>query len=259
VENPPAVSPSLSTRRPSAASKNLAEQFEPIVSIHDAVRQRAHAKVDVASARERVRNGRPGFDAAVLVYDAGDVTRSFHRIAAAFERIGIASTTQLVALRAETLDTTALMLSWANGDSMPRNPALRLARNVAAVVGNAVLSRAADDVGSGFSFAVWKRSLCPCCGASPDLALSTDKRRTLVCWRCDTMWRTTQLGCLSCGASSSPTLVRIASPYGYELAICNSCGRYLKERRGAPTHALLVERALTAGLDEAAELRGLRV
>jgi formate dehydrogenase maturation protein FdhE len=142
---------------------------------------------------------------------------------------------------------------------MPRNPAMRLARNVAAVVGNAVLTRAASDVANGFSFAAWKRSLCPCCGASPDLALSTDKRRSLVCWRCDTIWRTNQLGCLGCGATAAPTLVRIPSPYGYQLAICNSCGRYLKERRGAPAHALLVERALTAGLDEAAELRGLRV
>lgn len=253
------MSPSLSTRRPSAASKSLAEQFEPIVAIHDDVRQRGHAQFDVRAARERIRGGRPGFDPSALLHNAGDLARAFHRTAAAFERIGIASTTQLAALRAETLDTTALMLSWANGESMPRNPALRLARNVAGVVGNAVLSRAACDVGDGFSFAAWKRSLCPCCGASPDLAMSTDKRRSLVCWRCDTLWRTNQLGCLGCGASSAPTLVRIASPYGYELAICHSCGRYLKERRGAPTHALIVERALTAGLDEAAEMRGLRV
>jgi formate dehydrogenase formation protein len=252
------VSPSF-TRRPSAASKSLAEQFEPIVSLHNAVRQRSHAQFDVSVARERIRAGRHGFDAPTLVRDAGDLAASFNRIAAAFERIGIASTTQLVALRAETWDTTALMLSWANGDSLPRNPTTRLARNVAAVVGNAVLSQAASDVAEGFSFAAWKRSACPCCGASPDLALSTEKRRSLVCWRCDTLWRTNQLGCLGCGANTAPTLVRIPSPYGYELAICHSCGRYVKERRGAPTQALIVERALTAGLDEAAELRGLRV
>src|SRR5439155_13168772 len=134
----------------------------------------------------------------------------------------------------------------------------RLARTVAAVVGNAVLSRVAADVVTGFSLATWKRLNCPCCGASPDLALATDRRRTLVCWRCDTMWRTDRRGCLGCGADTSPTIARVASPYlGYELTICNSCGRYLKERRGAPTHALLVERALTLGLDEAAQQRGL--
>jgi hypothetical protein len=258
VEEPKVVSPSL-TRRPSAASKNLAEQFEPIVSIHNAVRQRGHARFDVDAARERIRGGRHGFDASSLLHDAGDLSTSFHRIAASFERIGIASTTALVALRGETLDTTALMLSWANGDSLPRNPTMRLARNVAAIVGNAVLSGAAAAVADGFSFAAWKRTACPCCGASPDLALATDKRRSLVCWRCDTLWRTNQLGCLGCGASSAPTLVRIPSPYGYELAICHSCGRYVKERRGVPAQALIVERALTAGLDEAAELRGLRV
>ena len=73
------------------------------------------------------------------------------------------------------------------------------------------------------------------------------------------MWRTEDRGCLSCGADTPPTLVRIPSPYlGYELAICNACGRYLKERRGGLTHELFVERALTAGLDEAAQQRGLR-
>jgi hypothetical protein len=252
------VPPSLSTRRPSSASKSLAEQFQPIVAIHAALRQRADVELDVNVARERIRAGRPGFDATTLLRSCGDPTRSFHRAAAAFERIGIASTTELAALRGESLDVHALMSSWANGDSMPRNPTMRLARNVAAIVGNAVLSRAACVVGDGFSFAAWKRVLCPCCGASPDLALSTEKRRSLICWRCDTVWRTSRLGCLGCGADSSPTLVRIASPYNYELAICNQCGRYLKERRGMPTQSLIVERALTASLDDAAQMRGLR-
>ena len=45
---------------------------------------------------------------------------------------------------------------------------------------------------------------------------------------------------------------------GYDLAICNACGRYLKERGGALRHELIVERTLVATLDEAAQLRGLR-
>jgi hypothetical protein len=231
----------------------------PIVSIHDAVRQRGHAPVDVEQARMRIRGGRSGFDISALLRDTSDLTRAFDRTAAAFERTGIASTTQLAALRKQASDPMALVVSWANGESTPRDASLRLARTVAGVVGNAVLSRASSDVVTGFSLSGWKHAQCPCCGASPDLALATDTRRTLVCWRCDTMWRTDQRGCLGCGADSPPTLARVSSPYlGYELAICNSCGRYLKERRGSPTHALLVERALTAGLDEAAQQRGLR-
>jgi formate dehydrogenase maturation protein FdhE len=259
VENLP-VPPSLSSRRrSSAASQTLADQFRPLIAIHDTVRDRAPSAVDVDAARKRIRSGRYGFEPAELLQHAGDLTRAFQRTAAAFERVGAASASQLHALRSKPHDVSALLLSWVHGDSMPRNPAQRLARHVAAVVGNAVLSRAAEDVADGFSFAAWKRSHCPCCGGSPDLALATDKRRSLICWRCDTVWRTPQLGCLGCGADSPPTLVRVASPYGYELTICNSCGRYLKERRGAPAHSLIVERALTAGLDEAAEQRGLRV
>ena len=89
--------------------------------------------------------------------------------------------------------------------------------------------------------------------------MSTATKRTLVCWRCDTQWRTTHRGCLGCGANGPPDVARVPSPYlGYELAICNACGRYLKERRGSLTHELIVERTLTAGLDEAAQQRGLR-
>lgn len=223
------------------------------------MRQRGHARVDVEQARARIRAGRHAFDATPVLRDAGDLTRPFERTATAFERTGIASTPQLDAMRKRPLDPSALVLSWANGESMPRDPSLRLARMLAGIIGNALLSYASEQVVTGFSLALWKRTQCPCCGASPDLALATDKRRTLVCWRCDTMWRTEQRGCLGCGADAPPTLARVPSPYlGYELTICNSCGRYLKERRGAPSHALLVERALTVGLDEAAQQRGLR-
>lgn len=248
-----------SAKRPTTAGTSLAEQYRPLVSLHDALRQRALASLDVAQARARIRAGRPGFDPASLIEESGDLGRAFARTAATLERTGVASTTELNVMRARELDPRALVLSWVNGESMPRNPPLRLARSVAAILGNAILSRASTDVTDGFSLSSWKRGQCPCCGASPDLALATETRRTLVCWRCDTMWRTDVRGCLGCGADSAPTLARVPSPVpGYELAICNSCGRYLKERRGAPRNALLVERALTAGLDEAAEQRGLR-
>lgn len=253
------MSPSTSTRRPTAASRTLAEQFKPLVALHDALRRRGGSHVDVDAARARVRSGRAAFDSAKVLGDAGDIGKIFWKTAAALERVGIASTPQATAMRHAAVDPGALVLSWSNGDSIPRAAAMRLARQVASIVGNAVLAGASDDVVDGFSLASWKRSQCPCCGASPDMALSTERRRTLVCWRCDTMWRTDTRGCLSCGADAPPTLARVPSPYlGYELAICNSCGRYLKERRGAPTYALLVERALTIGLDEAAQQRGLR-
>lgn len=254
------MSPSTSTRRPSAASRSLADQYKPIVAIHDAVRKRAHASVEVEDGRARVRAGRTAFDSTSVLRDARDIGRSFARVASAFERIGVVSTPQFAALQQTPVEAERLVVSWAHGESVPRNPALKLARTIAGVVGNALLAGAADGIVSGFSLSGWKRTYCPCCGASPDLALATDTRRTLVCWRCDAMWRTTERGCLGCGEDSTPALARVPSPYlGYELMICNSCGRYLKERRGAPTHALIVERALTASLDEAAQQRGLRL
>jgi len=215
--------------------------------------------VDVDGARQRIRGGRAGFDATAVLSSAGDLHRPFQRIAASFERSGLATTPQLTALRERTIDPAQIVLSWCNGESTPRDATMRLARSVAAVLGNAVLSRTAGALAEGFSFSLWKRPQCPCCGASPDLAVTTDTRRSLVCWRCDTMWRTDFRGCIGCGADLAPDLVRIPSPHlGYQGAICNACGRYLKERRGGPAQPLLVERMLTAGLDEAAQQRGLR-
>ncbi len=247
------------TRRPTVASQKLADQLQPIVRVHAGLRGRGLARVDVADARSRIRTGRWGFDAAALIDGAANLDPAFERTADAFERTGMATVPRVGALHDQGIDVRALVLAWSNGDSLPRNQALRLARGVAAVVGNAVLSRASADVTRGFALAAWKRPHCPCCGGSPDLALTTATRRSLVCWRCDTKWRTEARGCLGCGADAPPTLARVPSPFlGYELTICHSCGRYLKERRGPLTHDLLVERTLTAGLDEAAQQRGLR-
>lgn len=249
----------VSTRRPTVASKTLAEQLRPVVHVHGVVRENGYARFDIERARTRIRSGRVAFDAAVLIEEAGDLTGAFKRTSQAFEHTGIASTPEVGALQAKSIDVTATVLAWTNAESTPLDPTMRLARNIAAIVGNAILSRAATDVTNGISLTAWKWPQCPCCGASPDLALATDARRMLVCWRCDTMWRAETRGCLGCGEIGEPTIARVASPYlGYELAICNSCGRYLKERRGALNHELLVERTLIAGLDEAAQLRGLR-
>ena len=223
------------------------------------MRSHGYATTDVARARERMRQGRPAFDAAAMLYLAGDLNRAFSRTAAAFERTGMESSSRVEALLRTPIDVTAHAVAWSNADSLPADMMTRLARKVAGVVGNAVLSRVASDIVGEGPITTWKRPHCPCCAASPDLALATDARRTLVCWRCDTKWRTESRGCLGCGANSPPAMARVPSPYlGYELAICNACGRYLKERRGTLSHELLVERALVAGLDEAAQQRGLR-
>ena len=249
----------LPARRQTVASRTLADQLRPLVKVHERVRRRGHAHVDVTQARSRIRAGRVAFDAELLLRSTGNIVPSFYRTATAFELSGIASAAQLAALRDRAFNVPNLVLAWASGDSIPNDETTRLARNVASVLGNALLCSVSDDIVGGFALSVWKRTQCPCCGASPDLALMTKTRRVLVCWRCDTRWRTHTKGCLGCGADAPPTLSRVASSYlGYALAICNSCGRYLKERRGSPTHELLVERAMTISLDEAAQQRGLR-
>src|SRR6185503_16023374 len=167
----------VSTRRTTVASRTLAEQLRPVVHVHNVVRDGGYTRFDVERARARIRSGRVAFDAAVMLEEAGDLGPAFERTAEAFERTGIASTHRIAALQRLPLDATALVLSWANAESPPIDPTMRLARSVAALVGNAVLSRASADITTGFSLNSWKWPQCPCCGASPDLALATETRR----------------------------------------------------------------------------------
>lgn len=253
---------SLSKRRPTSTNQTLdtlADQLAPVLRVQSAVRDRAHASVDVSAARARIRAGRPAFDATSMLLSAGDLSAAYRRARSALEDTGLVSPTRAGELHGRSIDAGEMLHAWAVGDFMPIGGSTAPARTVAAVVGNAVLGRAAADVTKSFSLAAWKRPHCPCCGASPDLALVTPRTRTLVCWRCDTRWRIESHGCLGCGATDAPSIARVQSPYrAYELTICNACGRYIKQRRGAPAHPLLVERTLTASLDEAARRRGLR-
>jgi hypothetical protein len=247
------------TRRPTVASRSLAEQLNPVLEMHRSIQARSYGRVDIEATRQRIHSGRIGFNAESVLSDVESLTQPFFETATAMEISGIASTHDIWSLEARRPDPNELVLAWANAESLPVDAMLRLARRVAAVIGNAILSQISKTVMQGVPRGIWKRSQCPCCGASPDIAFVTEARRYLVCWRCDTAWATQARGCLGCNADAAPTLVRVPSPYlGYELAICNSCGRYLKERRGGFIHEILVERALTAGLDEAARRRGLR-
>jgi hypothetical protein len=73
-------------------------------------------------------------------------------------------------------------------------------------------------------------------------------------------WRARRAGCLGCEEELAPAIARISNPeLGYDLVMCNSCGRFLKERPRRGLESLVVERALTLELEMAAEQRGLRI
>lgn len=251
--------PPGSSRRPTAASRTVAEQLAPVVRTYGALRADATPRIDVEATRARIASGRVAFDPEVVLANVGDLTAGFWQAVGALEHAGSASSVHVEALHRLDVDANELARSWSKSESTRSDPVSKLARQAAGLIGSAVLSRAAAEITTDFSLTGWTRSQCPCCGASPDMVVSAESRRTFVCWRCETMWRTDERGCLGCGASEPPTLARIRSVYlGYDLAICHACGRYLKERGGSLRHDLIVERTIVATLDEAAQLRGLR-
>ena len=158
-------------------------------------------------------------------------------------------------------DVDDLVSGWFTGDRTPRDARRRLARQAAIVVGNALLRASSALVGTPSTWKQWTRVVCPCCGGSPDIVLiERGAARTLVCARCDAQWRARRTACLGCDTVDVEAIARINnSVVGYDLVMCNECGRFIKERPRRGMDALLVERALTAELDLAAEQRGLRI
>jgi hypothetical protein len=243
----------------------VAEQVAPLRAERAALVRGARPALDVARARARLRAGAVAYDALDVVAESGDLSVPFVRAVLALERSGLATAEEAVAAIDRRFAVPSIVALWLSGAPTPSDPARALARRAAVLVAGAILERASADVCAGE--APLSGASCPCCDGPPEFALvggpagGEGAVRWLRCARCDAAWPREQTGCVSCGQTEPPTIARIASPaLGYVLAICNACGRYVKERPAdeAPVD-LVVERALTAQLDAAAEARGLRL
>lgn len=252
----PAIAPAVDTVR-----QLTADSLAPILELHAELVASASPPLDVARARERLRAELVAYDPAAVLAASRTLAAAFDRAAMALERAGLASNADATRAR-EARDTVlALALAWLGGQPRPLDPVRAVALRAAGLVAHALLVRASRELLEGAPLRRPTLGSCPCCGSPPDLAVVAGRERLLVCSRCDARWSGIPTGCLGCGASTEPALARVESrALGYRLAICNACGRYLKERlTNGGEFDPLVERALTAQLDEAAELRGLRI
>jgi hypothetical protein len=253
--------PTLDPPRPTTVRCTLAEQYAPVLRAHAEIRAECMPLVDVEHAQSRIANGQVGYDALRVLRSCGDPMPRYARVLDAFEVAGFLSNDDRRGLLQSELDVDDLVSGWFTGDRTPRDSTRRIARQAAIIVGNALLRTASSMVEPASTWREWTRIVCPCCGGFPDIALrERGTGRTLVCARCDSQWRTPYQGCLSCRIADEPTIARIMnSDVGYDLVMCNGCGRFLKERPRRGIESFIVERALTTELDLAAEHRGLRI
>jgi hypothetical protein len=247
--------------RPIPVRTTLAEQFEAVLRVHADVARACEPVLDVDAARARIKGGQVAYDALRVLRSCGDLQPRFDRVLEAFEVAGFVSNEDRRAILDGELDIDDLVSGWFTGDRTPRDARRRVARQAAIIVGNALLRTASAMVGAPATWKGWTRIACPCCGGSPDIVLvERATQRTLVCARCDAQWRSRRTGCLGCDSEDRASIARIANPaLGYDLVMCNECGRFIKERPRRGLDSLIVERALTAELDLAAEQRGLRI
>jgi len=250
-----------SPSRPTTVRGTLAEQFEPVLRVHAELLEGCEPQVDEDECQRRVRTGLVAYDALRVLGSCGDLRPRFAAMVDAFEVAGLISNDDRRALVDGEIDVDDLVSGWFTGDRTPRDTRRRAARQAAILVGNAMLRAASAHVGAPSSWRSWTRSVCPCCGGTPDIALvERGAQRTLVCARCDVQWRARRAGCLGCEEELAPAIARISNPdLGYDLVMCNSCGRFLKERPRRGLDSLILERALTLELEMAAEQRGLRI
>ncbi|MEP6618620.1 MAG: formate dehydrogenase accessory protein FdhE [bacterium] len=249
-----------STRKPTVRSAT-AEQFAPVTRAHAELVSEATPVVDAAGARARIANGQVAYDAIKMVRTCGALATSFGRVLEAFQVAGFASNEDCQALLDRHLDVDEIVCGWLTGDRTPRDVRRGIARQAAIIVGNAILGAASSRVGAPSAWRKWTRPVCPCCGGAPDIVvLERGAHRSLICARCDAQWRAGHAGCLGCEATEETGVARINNPaLGYDLVMCHACGRFYKERPRRGMESLIVERALTAELDFAAEQRGLRL
>ena len=232
----------------------------PLIALRDELERGWTVGLDLDRARSRVAAGQVALDPLEAIGAAGDLMLAYTRATVALERAGLANDDEAAQARERRSQIMALLASWLTGEPVSRDRVRATARRAAALVGSSVLRRARWDALGRHAALVWPRPHCPCCSGTPDFALSVDDARYLVCSRCDAQWMTPIRGCLGCDATDAPSIARVSTPViGYSLAICNPCGRYLKEPTGAFLADPLIERALTAELDAAAEARGLRL
>lgn len=262
---PSATSTSATTMR-----RTVSDQLAPLTVLRAQLTASWQPTFDVPHARARLASGATAFDALDVLGTAVGLLAAYVRATHAVEHAGLATEDEGALARDRRYQLQLLMAAWVSGEPLPRDGGKGAARRAAALVAGSVLSRASrivcgDDAPS-FGGAVTAvvdgaRATCPCCGNVPDFAFrGVVGERLLLCCRCDTSWATPAAGCLGCGAHEAPTIARIASPaIGYQLTICNACGRYLKEPLDPVVPDPLIERALTSELDAAAEARGLRL
>jgi len=253
--------PTLNSPRSPTIRSTTAEQFAPVLRVHADVLSGCGPVVETDAARKRIANGQVAYDALRVLRSCGDLLPRFTRVLDSFEVAGLVSNEDRQAILLGEPDVDDLVSGWFTGDRTPRDPRRHIARQAAIIVGNALLRAATELVGPASVWRAWTRVVCPCCGGAPDIAfIERGGIRTLVCARCDAQWRAPRAGCLGCETSEPPGIARISNPeLGYDLMMCNACGRFLKERPRRGVETLIVERALTTELDLAAEQRGLRI
>jgi hypothetical protein len=216
--------------------------------------------VELQTARSRIAAGLVGFDPGEVLHASHALGPAFAAAMDALEGGGAVSTTLAGTLRASAPEIRSLAQEWVSGEPTGAGAGARAGRLAVSVAAGAILTAQAAAVTGGERIEGWKRpSACPCCGGSADLAVSNGVERGLVCSRCNAVWRARAGGCVACPRGKEGSVDRIpAHLAGYTIIVCNSCGRYLKESEGRLRHHPLVERALMAQIDRAAEKRGLR-
>jgi hypothetical protein len=249
------TSPSIRSVR-----RSIADQYEPVATLHASLVDGWVLEIDLDRVQRRLASAQTAFDALGVIVSIKGLDPAFDRVVTTLEDAGLCRPDVRAAFRRTPPDLLALASSWIAGEAIPGSGPRRVARQAMAIVGNSILARAATDVRSRFQLDYVGRGVCPCCGGAAEFSIPGPESRRLICMRCDTMWRATRAGCLSCGAHDRPSLAYVRAPMlGYALAICNACGRYVKERMTKHPGPLVVERAVTAQLDAAAEQRGLRI
>jgi FdhE protein len=246
--------------------------YQKILEIHAETQKNIGAPVPVLSRmtiNQRIRKGLPLVNFNELALDWPLVPDVFAKAVAAFARypeLFGEIPARMKKPGAGRMLTKKAARAWFTGQELPSSLLDGISENLMQTIIQATLQpflvKYAQALIGFVDQESWRRSYCPICGGSPDLAFLEKEHgaRWLLCSRCDTEWLFQRLECPYCANKEQNTLAFFSDEEGlYRLYVCDKCRCYLKaiDLRKTEAEVLLpLERFYTMDLDRQAKEYG---
>ncbi len=221
----------------------LLEFYRKLLQVQSQVEKKLASRLEPSLSREviskRTNNGEPLISFDELALDSQLLVNTFDEVKiifASYAELFNSHYERLAELKADVLLTRSVLKQWFEKQKLPSRISAKGIDNkimnsiIHATIKPFLVSHA-KTLRDSVDQERWRRSYCPICGGSADLAFLDTERgsRWLLCSRCDTEWPFQRLQCPYCNSQDQNDLSYFVDDSGlYRLYTCERCQHYLK-------------------------------